>query len=275
MGALARRAGSPPEPNNGVRNAPVLPGLPSDELKDGDRRVMSCDGTEVGVFKVDGQLVAWHNECPHRSGPVCQGRMYKRVLEPIDGDGHVRALAYDEHVTNIVCSWHGYEFDLKTASIRAATRSSCAGSSSRKRTATSMSSSEDTHPAARAKSLAPTTSTAGSTATRPTFTAPPRSWWRKARPRASPTRRCPRSSPRRCGSTMPNPSSRIVRSGHRAGGRGDSDRDRDARGRLRDAAGCASRADGARTVVQAAARRKLAGRHRQQSLRTKGARSKP
>jgi nitrite reductase/ring-hydroxylating ferredoxin subunit len=86
----------------------------SDELKDGDRRVMSCDGTEVGVFKVDGQLVAWHNECPHRSGPVCQGRMYKRVLEPIDDGGHVRALAYDEHVTNIVCSWHGYEFDLKT-----------------------------------------------------------------------------------------------------------------------------------------------------------------
>ena len=68
----------------------------TDELKDGDRRVMSCDGTEVGVFKVDGQLVAWHNECPHRGGPVCQGRMYKRVLEPVDGDGHVRALAYDE-----------------------------------------------------------------------------------------------------------------------------------------------------------------------------------
>ena len=86
----------------------------TDELKDGDRRVMSCDGTEVGVFKVDGQLVAWHNECPHRSGPVCQGRMYKRVLEPIDSDGHVRALAYDEGVTNIVCSWHGYEFNLKT-----------------------------------------------------------------------------------------------------------------------------------------------------------------
>jgi nitrite reductase (NADH) small subunit len=86
----------------------------ADELKDGDRRVMSCDGTEVGVFKIDGELVAWHNECPHRSGPVCQGRIYKRVLEPIDGDGNVRALAYDPNVTNIVCSWHGYEFDLKT-----------------------------------------------------------------------------------------------------------------------------------------------------------------
>jgi nitrite reductase/ring-hydroxylating ferredoxin subunit len=86
----------------------------SDELEDGDRRVMSCDGIEVGVFKVDGQLVAWHNECPHRQGPVCQGRIYRRVLEPIDSDGTVRALAYDENVTNIVCSWHGYEFDLKT-----------------------------------------------------------------------------------------------------------------------------------------------------------------
>jgi nitrite reductase (NADH) small subunit len=86
----------------------------SDELQDGDRRVMSCDGTEVGVFKVDGELVAWHNTCPHRQGPVCQGRIYRRVLEPVAGDGTVRELAYDENVTNIVCTWHGYEFNLKT-----------------------------------------------------------------------------------------------------------------------------------------------------------------
>lgn len=86
----------------------------NDELKDGDRRVVSCDGTEIGVFKVDGELIAWHNQCPHRQGPVCQGRIYKRVLEPIDSDGTVRALAYDENVANIVCPWHGYEFDLKT-----------------------------------------------------------------------------------------------------------------------------------------------------------------
>ena len=85
-----------------------------DELKDGDRRVVSCDGTEVGVFKVGGELVAWHNTCPHRQGPVCQGRIYQRVLEPVASDGTVRELAYDETVTNIVCTWHGYEFNLKT-----------------------------------------------------------------------------------------------------------------------------------------------------------------
>ena len=32
-----------------------------DELQDGDRRVVSCDGTEVGVFNVDGQFVAWQS----------------------------------------------------------------------------------------------------------------------------------------------------------------------------------------------------------------------
>jgi nitrite reductase/ring-hydroxylating ferredoxin subunit len=85
-----------------------------DELEDGERRVMSCDGIEIGVFKIDGQLVAWHNVCPHREGPVCQGRIYHRVLEPIADDGTVRALAYDESATNIVCPWHGYEFDLRT-----------------------------------------------------------------------------------------------------------------------------------------------------------------
>lgn len=85
-----------------------------DEFSEGSRRVLSCDGTEIGVFLIGGELVAWHNECPHRFGPVCQGRMYKRVLEPVDDNGQVRSLAYDEGVTNIVCSWHGYEFDLKT-----------------------------------------------------------------------------------------------------------------------------------------------------------------
>ena len=85
-----------------------------DEFTEGGRRVVSCDGTEIGVFLIEGKLVAWHNDCPHRHGPVCQGRLYKRVLEPLDANGQVRALAFDENVTNIVCSWHGYEFNVKT-----------------------------------------------------------------------------------------------------------------------------------------------------------------
>lgn len=84
------------------------------EFSEGGRKVVSCDGTEIGVFMIDGELVAWHNECPHRNGPVCQGRLYKRVLEPVDANGETRMLAFDENVTNIVCSWHGYEYNVKT-----------------------------------------------------------------------------------------------------------------------------------------------------------------
>ncbi len=84
------------------------------EFEEGGRRVVSCDGTEIGVFLIEGKLVAWHNECPHRGGPVCQGRLYKRVLEPLDADGKTRTLAFDEETTNLVCTWHGYEYDIKT-----------------------------------------------------------------------------------------------------------------------------------------------------------------
>jgi nitrite reductase (NADH) small subunit len=84
------------------------------EIAEGERKVISCDGTEIGVFMVDGELVAWYNQCAHRGGPVCQGRIYQRVREPVDAEGETRMLAYDPEHKHIVCPWHGWEFDLKT-----------------------------------------------------------------------------------------------------------------------------------------------------------------
>jgi len=34
-----------------------------DEFAEGSRKVVSCEGTEIGVFKIDGELVAWYNQC--------------------------------------------------------------------------------------------------------------------------------------------------------------------------------------------------------------------
>ena len=85
-----------------------------DEFSEGGRKVVSCDGVEIGVFKIDGELVAWYNQCSHRAGPVCQGRIYKRVVEPLDSEQRTRMLQFDENETHIVCPWHGYEFNLKT-----------------------------------------------------------------------------------------------------------------------------------------------------------------
>jgi nitrite reductase/ring-hydroxylating ferredoxin subunit len=84
------------------------------DIPEGGKLVVACGEVEIGIFKVGGTLYAWHNQCAHRQGPVCQGRIFHRVIEPLAPDRTVRMLAYDETAPHIVCPWHGYEFDLRT-----------------------------------------------------------------------------------------------------------------------------------------------------------------
>ena len=84
------------------------------DYNDGDRKVVVCGEFEVGVFRIGSEFYAWHNRCAHRAGPVCQGRIMKRVLEPTADDMTVRTQSYDEAESHIVCPWHGYEFSIKT-----------------------------------------------------------------------------------------------------------------------------------------------------------------
>jgi len=84
------------------------------DYADGDRKVVVCGDAEVGVFQIGGEFYAWHNRCAHRAGPVCQGRIMKRVLEPVASDKTTRTQQYDEAESNIVCPWHGYEFSIRS-----------------------------------------------------------------------------------------------------------------------------------------------------------------
>jgi nitrite reductase/ring-hydroxylating ferredoxin subunit len=84
------------------------------DYADGDRKVVECGEFEVGVFRIGEQFYGWHNRCAHRAGPICQGRIMKRVLEPVAEDRTIRAQAYDDSEVNIVCPWHGYEYSIKT-----------------------------------------------------------------------------------------------------------------------------------------------------------------
>ena len=93
-----------------------------DDYADGDRKVVVCGEFEVGVFRIGDEFYAWHNRCAHRAGPVCQGRIMKRVLEPVASDMTVRTQAYDEAESHIVCPWHGYEFSIKTGYHQGSTR---------------------------------------------------------------------------------------------------------------------------------------------------------
>ena len=72
-------------------------------------------GAEILVVRqADGTIVGLHNRCAHRAGPVCQGRIMQRVLEPVADDKTTREQQYDSSETNIICPWHGYEYSIKT-----------------------------------------------------------------------------------------------------------------------------------------------------------------
>lgn len=85
----------------------------SSDVPEGGRVVVDVDGTEIGVFRVQGELRAWSNYCLHAGGPVCQGKMIHRVIERLDEEK--RSLGDDfGPAMHVVCPWHGYEYDLLT-----------------------------------------------------------------------------------------------------------------------------------------------------------------
>lgn len=86
----------------------------SEEMADGDRRLIKKGQVEVGVFRIGDQFVAWHNRCAHQGGPVCQGRVFPKVLERLGEDRISAGFCYSEDAMHIVCPWHGYEYDLRT-----------------------------------------------------------------------------------------------------------------------------------------------------------------
>jgi nitrite reductase/ring-hydroxylating ferredoxin subunit len=84
------------------------------EYPEGGHRVLRVDDFELGIFRQGERLVAYENRCPHDGGPVCQGKVIPRVEEEIAPDQTSRGLRFSSSKRNIVCPWHGWEFDLDT-----------------------------------------------------------------------------------------------------------------------------------------------------------------
>src|SRR5262249_32441996 len=78
-------------------------------------RVLRVDSFEFGIFREGDRLVAYENNCPHDGGPVCQGKVIPRVEEELASDQRSRGLRFSKKKRNIVCPWHGWEFDIDTS----------------------------------------------------------------------------------------------------------------------------------------------------------------
>ena len=81
-----------------------------EELPPGARKIVPVGGRGgIGVFNVGGSFYALRNRCPHKGGPLCQGRL--RPLVVADAVYQVQQQRTGEILK---CAWHNWEFDLKT-----------------------------------------------------------------------------------------------------------------------------------------------------------------
>lgn len=86
----------------------------TDTFKNRECRLVSKNGHEVGVFRLGEDYFAWHNTCAHLGGPVCQGRIFPKVVQNLGDDNITAGTVYSEDDIHIVCPWHGYEYNIRT-----------------------------------------------------------------------------------------------------------------------------------------------------------------
>lgn len=82
------------------------------EFEPGAREIVETEHGEIGVFNVDGEYYALKNECPHRRGPVCTGKVSGAIVGEWTGTGE----RVDEQFGDpaVTCPWHGWDFYLET-----------------------------------------------------------------------------------------------------------------------------------------------------------------
>ena len=68
----------------------------TDDIPEGEVRVVECAGRSLAVSNVDGELYAIDNICTHDGGPLGEGRLQRG---------------------RVICPRHGAAFDAKTGKV--------------------------------------------------------------------------------------------------------------------------------------------------------------
>ncbi len=89
----------------------------SDDLPDGERKIVPNGNSEIGVYRVKGELYAYMNLCAHQGGPACEGLLMAKVEEVIADDKTYQGMRFNHDEMHIVCPWHGWEYDLATGEM--------------------------------------------------------------------------------------------------------------------------------------------------------------
>jgi nitrite reductase/ring-hydroxylating ferredoxin subunit len=65
------------------------------DIPDGGSHLVELAGRKIALFRVAGEVFAFAGTCPHKDGPLWEGRVSTERCE-------------------IVCPWHRFRFDLRS-----------------------------------------------------------------------------------------------------------------------------------------------------------------
>jgi nitrite reductase/ring-hydroxylating ferredoxin subunit len=82
---------------------------PVAEIKPGGRKRVSVSGRAIVVFNLGGEFFALADRCPHKGGPLSQGRLTGLVESQEPGE-----YCYSRRGEILRCPWHSWEFDVRT-----------------------------------------------------------------------------------------------------------------------------------------------------------------
>jgi len=84
------------------------------ELRQAERKIVSCDDTEIGVYRVNGRLYAYESLCAHQGGPACEGLFMPKVEEVLSEEKKYQSRRFNYDEWHIICPWHAWEYDVTT-----------------------------------------------------------------------------------------------------------------------------------------------------------------
>ena len=81
----------------------------AEEVPEGAAKILALKGRSIGIFRVDGAHYALLNLCPHRGASLCEGVVCGTTMP-----GKVGDFVFGRAGETVRCSWHGWEFDIRT-----------------------------------------------------------------------------------------------------------------------------------------------------------------
>lgn len=92
----------------------LLAKMRKSEITEFQPKIMNVGKLSIGVYKFRGKFYAYLNRCPHQGGPACEGRVLAKTIRELDDHGNRVRDCDSEDRINILCPWHGFDYDLQT-----------------------------------------------------------------------------------------------------------------------------------------------------------------